>query len=57
MIVITCAKCKNYIGDRKCEAFPVKIPDVIWEGYDGHEKIIPNQGNKIIFDPIEKSNT
>lgn len=53
MIVITCAKCKNYIGDRKCNAFSSKIPNVIWEGFNGHEKPLADQKNKIIFDPID----
>lgn len=53
MIVLTCAKCKHYIADRKCQAFAVKIPDIIWEGFDGHEKPLPDQKNNIIFEPIE----
>lgn len=54
MIVYTCAQCKNYIADRKCRAFQIKIPDVIWEGDSGHENPLPEQKNKIVFELIQK---
>lgn len=55
MIVDTCAKCKHYLSDRKCEAFPIKIPDAIWEGFNGHEKRLSEQKNDIVFQPIRLS--
>lgn len=55
MIVYTCAKCKHYTANRKCEAFPFKIPDVIWQGDSGHENPLPEQKNKIVFDAITKN--
>lgn len=53
MLVYTCANCKNFIGDRKCNAFEFKIPDLIWQGDNGHEKPLKDQKNNIVFDPIK----
>jgi hypothetical protein len=31
-----CRFCANYLGDRKCLAFPAEIPDDLWTGENLH---------------------
>lgn len=31
-----CMDCKHFLGARKCDAFPDRIPDVIWLEGDPH---------------------
>jgi hypothetical protein len=53
-IDLVCFKCKNwnmFIGG--CKAFPDGIPDEITSGENEHEKLIPEQDNNIVFEPIE----
>lgn len=52
-----CMECKNYLSVGKCRAFPEKIPEEIFYGEIEHEKPLPKQGNNIVFEPIENSQT
>ena len=54
MINDLCINCNNYQLGRQCEAFE-RIPDEIWNGNNDHSKPLPNQDNKIFFEPIDKS--
>jgi len=50
-----CFKCKHFdINTSTCEAFKGDIPDEILEGDNDHSKPLPNQGNDIVFEPLEK---
>jgi hypothetical protein len=53
-----CLECKHFnrteADGLTCTAFPKGIPDVILIGGNKHDKPLPNQGNKIIFERIEK---
>lgn len=52
-IDLICFECKHYRGDAGgCDAFPDGIPDVILET-NNHDEPLPDQGNDIIFEPIE----
>ena len=55
MMTITCMNCKHYDIDKKCAAFKRKIPDVIWEGEDDHDKPLKNQDNDLVFTEIESN--
>ena len=55
MINYTCFMCANYMGYGMCHAFPkAEIPKEILLGDNDHSKPLPDQGNEIIFEPIEK---
>lgn len=45
-----CLFCKNYIKGWKCKAF-AEIPIEILRGENDHTKILPNQGNDIVYEP------
>ena len=45
-----CNTCKNYENDFKCAAFPEGIPDKILFGEIKHNKPLPEQKNKIVFE-------
>lgn len=47
-----CYKCKNFIGNSKCKAFPDKIPDEIIAGIEDHTTPFPGD-NGIQYEPIE----
>lgn len=51
-----CWNCKHKSKpfDNTCKAFPKKIPLVILEGKNKHEKPLSSQDNKIVFEPIEE---
>jgi len=55
-----CMKCKNYLRDDfdglNCNAFPKGIPDEILFGENDHTTPLPDQGNDIVFEPIEATN-
>ncbi len=55
-IVFYCLLCKNYIADGKCLAFPKGIPEGILRGEDDHSEPLPEQGNDIVFEPINDDN-
>lgn len=48
-----CINCKNLIEGNKCKAFKI-IPNDIWSRGETHFKPLPQQKNKIVFEPIEK---
>ncbi len=55
-----CMFCKNLIEDgidRGCQAFPKKegIPMEIWMGKNKHTEPLPNQGNTVVFERIERA--
>jgi hypothetical protein len=54
-IDLICYKCKHFdpIGGG-CAAFPGEIPDEILQENE-HSKPLPDQDNKIVFEPIEKN--
>ena len=40
-----CMECKHFLGARRCDAFPEKIPDLIWlEGNPHTEHIDGDHG-------------
>lgn len=51
-----CNNCKNYISDLKCVAFLNGIPYDILSGEKSHDEVMPNQDNKVIFEPIKTDN-
>jgi hypothetical protein len=53
-IDLVCFKCKHFRQfEGGCDAFPDGIPDEITSGNNQHSKTLPNQKNKIVFEPIE----
>jgi hypothetical protein len=49
-----CYKCKHFdIETSLCKAFDGDIPDEILEGDNDHSQPLPDQGNDIVFEPIE----
>jgi hypothetical protein len=45
-----CMWCAHFRGDRKCDAFPGGIPELVWTGGNPHlEKIKGDHG--VIFEP------
>ena len=53
MQIDLCGKCKNYLYDLKCIAFPEGIPEEILTGKNDHSKPLPKQDNEIVFEPIK----
>jgi len=54
MQIELCGKCKNYLYDLKCIAFPEGIPKLILEGKNDHSKPLPKQDNDIVYEPRKK---
>ena len=50
---LVCANCKNYLINLTCKAFPDKIPNLILNGTNSHNKLLQNQKNNIIFSAIK----
>jgi hypothetical protein len=51
-----CIRCKHYnIETSSCSAFPDEIPDEIIMGDNDHCKPLPDQENKVVFEPKEKN--
>jgi len=52
-----CTKCihwdKYNWNEFSCQAFPKGIPDEILQGENDHTTPLPDQGNDIVFEPIE----
>ncbi len=50
-----CFDCKHFSNEfgLKCQAFPKGIPDEILQGENDHTTPLPDQGNDIVFEPIE----
>lgn len=52
---LVCFNCKHFrMINGGCDAFPDGIPDEITSGENEHSKPLPEQDNKIVFEPIEK---
>jgi hypothetical protein len=51
---LICFKCIHLNPDGGgCRAFPQGIPDEILSGENLHKKPLPEQKNKIVFEPIK----
>ena len=52
---LICGDCK-YFKEKTltCLAFPKGIPDIIISGESDHSEPLKNQGNDIVFEPIDK---
>jgi hypothetical protein len=48
-----CMDCKHFKGARKCDAFPDRIPDVIWLKGDPHTSPVAGD-HGIQFEPLVK---
>ncbi len=53
MQIDLCNRCKHYLTDLKCIAFPEGIPAEILTGKNNHSKPLPKQDNEIVFEPIK----
>lgn len=51
---LICLRCKHFdeFGGG-CEAFPAGIPQEIVNGDNMHEKPLEDQGNEIVFEPLD----
>lgn len=50
-----CFNCKHYNEEKGiCKAFPKVIPEEILIGNNDHSKPLPDQGNDIVFEPVNK---
>jgi len=49
-----CRSCANYLFDLTCLAFQT-IPTEILTGEIEHDTPLPNQGNEIVFEPLDES--
>lgn len=52
---LICTDCKHFLGDGKCNAFPVEIPLIIISGKNDHTEPLPEQDNDIVFEPIKEA--
>jgi hypothetical protein len=51
---LICFNCKHWRKiEGGCNAFPDGIPNEITSGQNKHSKPLPDQKNKIVFEPIE----
>ena len=52
---LICGDCK-YFKEKTltCLAFPKDIPDIIISGESDHSEPLKDQGNDIVFEPIDK---
>ena len=54
-VELVCFNCKHFRDIQGgCNAFPDGIPDEITSGENKHSKPLPDQDNKIVFEPIEE---
>lgn len=51
-----CQRCKNYVGDLKCFAFPERIPDIILKGENMHNEPLEGQEFNIVFEENDQGN-
>jgi len=52
----SCRYCKHFVNyEYKCKAFHNGIPDEILNGENDHSKPLSDQDNKIVFEPLDKS--
>jgi len=53
---LVCFKCKHFRRFKGgCDAFPDGIPDVITSGFNKHLEPLPNQGNNIVFEQEDET--
>jgi len=53
-VKLICSSCKHFDrADGNCTAFPDGIPDEILSGENNHSKPLPEQGNDIVFEPVQ----
>jgi len=49
-----CTQCEHFLGEWKgisvCKAFPKGIPPLVWAGRTAHDKVLPGQRGKYIFE-------
>lgn len=51
---LICIYCKHFNGKEfNCQAFTVKIPDIIISGENDHSKPLQTQKNNIVFSPLD----
>ncbi len=51
---LVCFSCKHFRRfEGGCAAFGDDIPDIITSGENEHSEPLPNQGNDIVYTPIE----
>jgi len=51
---VLCVRCKHYLGDLNCLAFPLGIPDEILEAKNDHTKPLEEQENDLVFESKEE---
>ena len=51
-----CMDCKHFLGARKCDAYPAKIPDVIWLEGNPHTKHVDGD-HGILFEERSGNDT
>lgn len=49
-----CAKCKHYLKERKCHAFPEGIPANYLNNQIRHDKVVPNQVGDYLCDMLDR---
>ena len=53
---LVCFECKHFrMFQGGCDAFPDGIPDEITSGKNKHSKPLPNQGNNIVFEQEDET--
>lgn len=53
MINSNCTNCIHYIGDLKCAAFPLGIPNSILMDAEPHTEPLPDQIGDIVYEPMD----
>lgn len=57
-VKLVCFECKHFRRfEGGCDAFPDGIPDEITSGENEHSKPLPNQGNNIVFEQEDETQT
>lgn len=51
-----CFKCKWYVGEQTCQAFPEKIPEEIMVGQNDHSLPQKGQSGNFVFTDKNKEN-
>lgn len=45
-----CIKCKHYLGELTCMAFPDKIPQKILTGEIDHDIVVDGQNDRFVYE-------
>lgn len=57
-VELVCFGCKHFRRfEGGCDAFPDGIPDEITSGFNEHSEPLPNQGNDIVFEQEDETQT